>query len=73
MPPGSKYKEINATVMSEFRIPVPPLKTGIQQKIVKECIAVDDSASKLIDAGIPLNDIREEMRKRRAAVFEKYL
>ena len=73
VPPGSKYKEINATVMSEFRIPVPPLKNGIQQKIVKECIAVDDSASKLIDAGIPLNEIREEMRKRRAAVFEKYL
>ena len=39
VPSGSKYKEINTKIISEFAIPLPPL--DIQQQIVTECEAID--------------------------------
>ena len=39
VPSGSKYKELSATVISEFKVPLPPL--AIQQRIVADCVAVD--------------------------------
>jgi type I restriction enzyme M protein len=73
IPPGSKYKEINGKAISEFKIPLPPLDSGIQQKIVSECLAVDNSASKLIAKGTPLNDVEETMASLRADVFKRHL
>jgi len=73
IPPGSKYREINGAVISEFKIPVPPIKTGIQKKIVKECMAIDASGSKLMRNGIIHKQIPQEMEKMRSDVFLKYL
>lgn len=39
VPSGSKYKEINASTISDFLIPLPPLT--IQEEAVAECLAVD--------------------------------
>lgn len=43
VPAGSKYKEINAKTIADFKIPLPPL--SIQSQIVVECSEVDDSES----------------------------
>jgi len=40
VPAGSKYKEINASTISEFEIPLPPL--SVQVVIVSKCAEVDD-------------------------------
>lgn len=42
-PSGSKYKELNSKVISDFAIPLPPI--DIQQKIVAECEAVDKTVA----------------------------
>lgn len=41
VPAGSKYKEINGKTIADFEIPLPPL--SVQQQIVSDCGAVDES------------------------------
>ena len=68
VPSGSKYKEINATTIREFAIPLPPL--DIQHQIVAECEAVELSASAILADGVPLSELASEMKKRKNNVFK---
>ena len=71
VPSGSKYKEINTTTIKNFEIPIPPL--DVQRKIVAECQAIDDSATEILEEGVPLDDLKGEIESRKRAVLEKYL
>jgi len=71
VPTGTKYKEINKTTIENFEIPVPPL--DVQQQIVVECQAIDDSAAEILAEGIALDKVKEEIENRKRDVLEKYL
>ncbi len=43
---GSAQPNINAQQFASFRIPVPPLQSGIQQAIVKDCLLINEEYQK---------------------------
>lgn len=54
IPSGTKYKEINTTDISNFKIPVPPL--NVQQQIINDCQAIDDEVEKAKNGTLRLKD-----------------
>ena len=68
---GSKFKAIIMKTFDEVKLPVPPKK--VRGQVVKECEAIDGSAGDIVNSGIPLKQVDEEMQRRKANVFEKYL
>ena len=68
---GSKFKAIIMKTFDEVKLPVPPKK--VRSQVVKECEAIDGSAGDIVNSGIPLKQVDEEMQRRKANVFEKYL
>jgi restriction endonuclease S subunit len=69
---GSKFKAIIRKTFDEVKLPVPPDK-DIRDQVVKACESIDASAGDIVNSGIPLNQVGEEMQRRKAKVFEKYL
>jgi len=55
IPRSSKYKEINASAIQAFKIPVPPLKK--QKEIAKKCNEIDGSVAKILEGGVALKNI----------------
>lgn len=68
---GSKFKAIIRKTFDEVRLPVPP--EDIRDQVVRECEKIDASAGDIINLGIPLKQVGEEMQRRKAEVFNKYL
>ncbi|MGE5579223.1 MAG: restriction endonuclease subunit S [Bacillota bacterium] len=68
---GSKFHAITTKTFDEVRIPVPP--NDIQEMVVRECAAIDDSDADLVKAGIPVTEIDQEISRRKDEVFKKYL
>jgi hypothetical protein len=68
---GSKFKAIIRKIFDEVKLPVPPKK--VRDQVVKECEAIDASAGDIVNSGIPLKQLGEEMQRRKAGVFKKYL
>jgi hypothetical protein len=68
---GSKFKAIIRKTFDEVKLPVPPQK--VREQVVKECEAVDASAGDIVNTGIPLKQVGEEMQRRKVEVFKKYL
>lgn len=68
---GSKFKAIIRKTFDEVKLPVPPKK--VRDQVVQECEAIDASAGDIVNSGIPLKQVGEEMQRRKAQVFKKYL
>ena len=56
IPWGTKYKEINTTDISNFKIPVPPL--NVQRDIIDACKIIDDKAE---EARENINDLEQNI------------
>jgi len=68
---GSKFKAIIRKTFDEVKLPVPPQK--VRDQVVKECEAIGASAGDIVNSGIPLKQVGEEIQRRKAEVFKKYL
>lgn len=55
---GSAQPNINAQQYASFRIPLPPIETGIQQLVIKECEVIDKECQA---AHQRMEDIKSEM------------
>lgn len=71
IPPGTSYKEISKTTISNFSIPLPDKDT--QTKIIGECNAIEESGSKMLGEGILISNLNREMKERKDMVFGMYL
>jgi type I restriction enzyme M protein len=57
---GSAQPNINAQQFASFKIPVPPIEGGVQQKLVEECLAINSEYHESIKS---INEIKENMEQ----------
>ena len=68
---GMTFKEISKTVISNFKIPLPP--KDIQQQIVAEIEELDKNKSHLLTEGMSMKDFENVIKETKREILKKYL
>ena len=68
---GMTFKEISKTVISNFKIPLPPL--SIQQQIVDELEQFEQNKNQLLKDGISLKNFEKLVKETKNKILEKYI
>jgi len=71
IPPSTKYKEINATDIKNFKIPLPPLTE--QKKLVSQLLKFEEEKNKLLEPNMDIEKYENLIKQRTAEIINEFI